>query len=81
MEDKETKGKEYKVFPVWLIVVSCYIVLSTLAAIGRHGFTNMNFNIIPVLLVGIIIIYRVYIKDSRDTDDNGSDRDIDNKVN
>ena len=81
MEDKETKGKEYKVFPVWLIVICCYIVLSTLAAIGRHGFTNMNFNIIPVLLVGIIIIYRVYIKDSKDTDNNDSNRDIDNKVN
>ena len=81
MEDKETKGKEYKVFPVWLIVIGCYIVLSTLAAIGRHGFTNMHFNIIPVLLVGIIIIYRVYIKDSKYTDNNDSDRDIDNKVN
>lgn len=81
MEDKETKEKEYKVFPVWLIAMCCYIALSTLAAIGRHGFTNMNFNIIPVLVVGIIIIYRVYIKDSKDSDNNGSDRDIDNKVN
>lgn len=81
MEDKETKKKKYKVFPVWLIVMCCYIMLSTLAAIGRHGFTNMNFNIIPVLLVGIIIIYRVYIKDSKDSDNSGSDRDIDNKVN
>lgn len=81
MKDKETKEKEYKVFPVWLIAMCCYIVLSTLAAIGRHGFTNMNFNIIPVLLVGIIIIYRVYVKDSRGIDDRESDGDIDNKVN
>ena len=81
MEDKETKKKGYKVFPVGLIVMCCYIMFITLAAIVRHGFTNMNFNIIPVLLVGIIIIYRVYIKDSKDSDNNGSDRDIGNKVN